>query len=56
MAGNASRKNGELGRPPGRKNNKTLEREVELARLRQRIYEATDVLIDAQLGTCRGRS
>jgi hypothetical protein len=57
MAGTASRKNGELGgRPPGRKNDKTLEREAELERLRQRVFQATDVLVDAQLGTARGRS
>jgi hypothetical protein len=57
MAGHTSRKNGEKGgRPPGRKNDATLVREAELERLRQRIFQATDVLVDAQLGLARGKS
>jgi hypothetical protein len=45
MAGQASIENGKLGgRPLGRKNDATLEREAQLERLRQRVFEATDIL------------
>ena len=41
MAGNASRQNGQKGgRPSGLKNDATLEREAQLERLRQRVFEA----------------
>jgi hypothetical protein len=57
MVGNASRKNGEKGgRPPGRKNERTLEREAQLERFKQRVFEAFDPLIDAQLSLARGLS
>jgi hypothetical protein len=57
MAGNASRKNGQKGgRPSGRKNDATLEREAQLARFKQRVFEAFDPLINAQLSLARGLS
>jgi hypothetical protein len=57
MAGDASRQNGALGgRPQGRKNEKTLEREAQLDRLRQRVFEAFDPLISAQISSARGVS
>jgi hypothetical protein len=57
MAGNASRKNGEKGgRPPGRKNDATLEREAQLERFRQRVFEAFDPLVNAQIAMARGLS
>jgi hypothetical protein len=56
-AGNASRQNGQKGgRPQGRKNDATLEREAQLERLRQRVFEAFDPLINAQLSLARGVS
>jgi hypothetical protein len=55
MAGDASRKNGEKGgRSAGSKNVATLEREAELERFKQRVFQATDVLVDAQLSLARG--
>ena len=57
MAGDASRQNGlRGGRPSGRKNDATLEREAQLERLRQRVFEAFDPLINAQLSLARGIS
>ena len=57
MAGKASVENGKLGgRPLGRKNNATLEKEVMLERIRQRVFQAADVLVDAQLALARGTS
>jgi len=57
MAGNTSIENGiKGGRPKGRKNNKTLERELALERIRQRVFEATDVLVNGQLTNARGVS
>lgn len=55
MAGNPSRRNGQRGgRPLDRKNDATLEREAQLERLRQRVFEAFDPLINAQLSLARG--
>lgn len=57
MAGDASRQNGlRGGRPSGRKNDATLEREAQLERLRQRVFEAFDPLINAQLSLAQGIS
>lgn len=57
MGGQASIENGKLGgRPSGRRNNATLARKFELERLRQRIFETTDVLVNAQLSLSRGAS
>jgi hypothetical protein len=55
MAGHASVENGKLGgRPLGRRNEKTLEREAQLERFRQRVFEAFDPLINAQISLARG--
>ena len=57
MAGAASRQNGAKGgRPSGRKNAITLEREAQLERFRQRVFQAFDPLITAQLSLARGLS
>src|ERR1700712_5242188 len=57
MAGQASIENGKLGgRPLGRKNNATLEKELILERIRQRVYQSADLLADAQLSLARGTS
>lgn len=57
MGGITSRQNGSKGgRPPGRKNEATLEREAQLERLRQRVFEAFDPLINAQLSLAQGIS
>jgi hypothetical protein len=57
MAGQASIENGKLGgRPPGSKNVATLEKEVMLERIRQRVYQSADILVDAQLSLARGTS
>lgn len=44
------------GRPRGRKNNKTLKRELELERIRQRVFAAVDPIVDGQLAAARGIS
>jgi hypothetical protein len=57
MSGDASRINGEKGgRPLGRKNNATLEKAAMLERIRQRVYQSADILVDAQLSLARGTS
>jgi hypothetical protein len=57
MAGQASIEKGKLGgRPLGRKNNTTLEKELILQRVRQRVYQSADILVDAQLSLARGTS
>jgi hypothetical protein len=57
MAGNTSRQNGKRGgRPRGRKNNKTLEREVIAEAFRQRVYAAMEELFGAQVTLARGCS
>ncbi len=51
-----SKENGKLGgRPKGRKNDATLEREVILKALHQRTLAAADILLDAQLVLARGQ-
>lgn len=44
------------GRPTGSKNAKTLEKEKELERVKQRVYQATDTILNAQLSLARGLS
>lgn len=57
MPGIASKLNGmKGGRPKGRKNDKTLEKELAIARIKERVFNATDVLIDGQLTNARGVS
>lgn len=57
MAGQASIENGKLGgRPSGRKNNATVEKEAMLERIQQRAYQSADILVDAQLSLERGKS
>ena len=57
MAGNASRKNSELGgRPPGRKNNKTLLLEKEHDAFQQLVLQNVRPLFDAQLSLAKGIS
>lgn len=57
MPGDASRKNGAKGgRPKGRKNNSTLEREAVAAEVRQRIMRNADRLVTAQLSVAEGCS
>ncbi len=57
MAGKTSQKNGEKGgRPPGRLNNVTLERQAILKAMQQRIMEAADFLLDSQIVLARGVS
>lgn len=57
MAGNTSIENGKLGgRPPGVKNSATLEKQLRLERIKERVNNATDVLVDAQLALARGLS
>lgn len=53
----ASAKNGELGgRPKGRLNNKTLERQAILKQMQQRIMGIVDSLLDSQITLARGVS
>src|SRR5690242_8442727 len=55
MAGEASRKNGKKGgRPPGRKNAATLEKEKVLAEVRQRIMRNADQIVSSQLSLTQG--
>lgn len=56
MPGDKSRENGKLGgRPPGRKNNETLEREkVDLA-VKQRIMQKADLILNAQFSIAQGQ-
>lgn len=57
MAGTASIQNGKKGgRPRGRKNDKTLEREAVLKAFQARAMKAADVLFDAQLTIARGQT
>jgi hypothetical protein len=57
MAGNASRKNGEKGgRPPGRKNDKTLLLEAEHEAFQQLVLQNLRPLFDAQLSLAKGLS
>ena len=52
-----SRQNARLGgRRTGSKNKSTLEREAVLERIKQRVFAATDVLINAQLSIAQGVS
>lgn len=44
------------GRPKGSKGAKTLEKEVQLERVRQRVFSATDRLLNAQLSLAQGVS
>ena len=51
-----SKENGKLGgRPKGRKNDATLERERVLKAVHQRTLQAADMLLDAQLVLARGQ-
>jgi hypothetical protein len=57
MAGDASRKNGEKGgRPPGRKNDKTLLLEAEHEAFQQLVLQNLRPLFDAQLSLAKGIS
>lgn len=57
MPGTTSSENGKLGgRPLGRKNDTTLIREARLERIKERVNEATDVLVNSQLSLARGLS
>jgi hypothetical protein len=57
MAGDASRKNGQNGgRPPGRKNNKTLALEAEHEAFQQLVLQNLRPLFDAQLSLAKGIS
>jgi len=57
MAGKASKENGKLGgRPNGRKNDITLEKEAQLEYFRQRVFAAREPLINAQLSLAQGLS
>jgi len=52
-----ARENGKKGgRPKGAKSKATLEREAQLERFKQRVFEAFDPLMDAQLSLARGLS
>jgi len=42
------------GRPVGSKEKHTLEREARMERVRQRVFEATDNLIDSQMLLAKG--
>jgi hypothetical protein len=44
------------GRPPGRKNQATLEREAALARFQERVRKSIDPLFDSQMTIARGCS
>lgn len=44
------------GMPKGKKTRKTIEKEMAIARIRERVFNATDVLIDGQLNNARGVS
>ncbi len=44
------------GRKKGSKSKKTLEKEIELERVKQRIFSFTDKLVDSQLSLARGIS
>jgi hypothetical protein len=57
MPGITSAQNGALGgRPPGRKNDATIARELRLERIKERVDEATDVLVNSQIALGRGLS
>lgn len=57
MAGNASRQNGAKGgRPPGRKNDKTLLLEAEHEAFQQLVLQNLRPLFDAQLSVAKGAS
>jgi hypothetical protein len=57
MAGNASRQNGTKGgRPPGRKNDKTLLLEAEHEAFQQLVLQNLRPLFDAQLSVAKGVS
>lgn len=42
------------GMKKGQKTKKTLEREIELQRIKQRVFAAVDVIVDGQLSAARG--
>lgn len=55
MSGQASKENGKKGgRPIGRKNDATLEKERELSAVKQRIMKNAQKIIDSQLSLSRG--
>lgn len=55
MAGTASVQNGRKGgRPKGRKNQATLEKEAILREYRQKVLQAADILFGSQLHLARG--
>jgi hypothetical protein len=57
MAGKASVENGRKGgRPPGRRNRKTLERDAQLERLRQRVFASQDPIISGLITNAVGVS
>ncbi len=57
MVGETSRRNGKKGgRPKGRKNNATLEKEAALAAFQERVRKNIEPLFDAQMTLARGCS
>src|ERR1051325_547376 len=57
MAGNASKENGKLGgRPPGRKNNATIEKEVAKKQFQQLVLQRIMPLFQAQMALAQGVS
>lgn len=56
MPGDQSRENGKLGgRPPGRKNEATLEKEAVDLAIRQRILQKADQILNAQMSIAQGQ-
>lgn len=56
MPGQSARENGKLGgRPPGRKNNATLEKEAVLKAFRDRVLKSADLLFNAQSSLAQGQ-
>lgn len=53
--GNGGARKG-AGMPKGKKTRKTIEKEIAIARIKERVFNATDVLIDGQLNNARGVS
>jgi len=57
MAGEQSKINGKKGgRPPGKKNKATLEKEAAIARFQERVRHHIDPIFDSQLALARGCS
>lgn len=55
MAGNTSRENGKKGgRPKGSKSQTTIEREIALKELRERVVRSYDALLNSQMAIAHG--